>query len=198
MIWAQAGDLVETARNNWVPIAVAAGVVVAGLVLLRIAAGRKRQHPDLERGLREDLAEYPPPPPAGGRRLTVTGVPVRVRLVVVAPAGKQHDPLTPDDVPAVLDDVLRGLGGIVRADRPRVRVWPPQLSATGFAPTFHRLVASPDAGAEWSRWVKLAGPARTGRRPILLGLALLADEPLKLGDVQVETTEWGELLRVER
>jgi hypothetical protein len=32
----------------------------------------------------------------------------------------------------------------------------------------------------------------------LLGLAVLADEPLKLGDVQVETTEWGELLRVEQ
>jgi hypothetical protein len=198
MIWAQANDLVETARNHWALIAVAGGVVVAGLVLLRIAAGRKKTHPDLEKGQREDLAEYPPPPPAGRRRLTLNGVPVRIRLVVVAPTGKQQDPIAADDLPDVLDDVLRGLGAFVAADKPRVRVWPPQLSVAGFGPTFHRLVASPDGGAKSSRWVKLAGPARTGKRPILLGLAVLADEPTKLGDVQVETTEWGELLRVER
>jgi hypothetical protein len=198
MTWAQADDLVETARNNWVLIAIVAGVVVAGLVLLRIAAGRKREHPDLERGLREDLVEYPAPPPAGNRRLTVDGVPVRVRLVVVAPSGKQQDPITPDEVPGLLDDVVRGLSGFVQSDKPRVRVWPPQLSMAGFAPTFHRLVASPDAGAEKSRWVKMAGPARTGKRPILLGLAVLADEPVKFGDVPVEPTKWAELLRVER
>jgi hypothetical protein len=198
MIWAQADDILETARNNWVLFAALAGLVVAGLVLLRIAAGRKRPHPDLEKGLREVLAEYPAPPPAGPWRLTLNGDPVRVRLVVVAPTGKHHGPLTPDDVRGLLDDVLRGLGEVVGHDRPRVRVWPPQLSVSGFAPTFHRLVASPDAGAPASRWVKLAGPARTGGRPILLGLAVLADRPLKLGDVQVESTEWKELLRMER
>src|SRR5262245_19072725 len=198
MIWAQANDLVEAARDHWVLIAVVTGLVVAGLVLWRIAAGRKRPHPDLERGLREDLAEYPPPPPAGPRRLTVHGDPVRVRLVVVAPTGKQQEPLSPDDVPEVLDDVLRGLGDVVRADKPRVRVWPPQLSVAGFAPTFHRLVAAPDDGGPRSRWVKLAGPARPGQRPILLGLAVLADQPVKLGDLQVEATKWSEVLRVER
>lgn len=198
MIWAQANDLVEKLANNWVLIAVGVGGLVAALILLRIAAGRKRPHPDLERGLREDLAEYPPPPPASARRLTVNGTPARVRLVVVAPTGKHRDPITPDDVPEILDDVFRGLGKFVTADRARVRVWPPQLSVAGFAPTFHRLVESPDAGNKSSRWVKLAGPARTGQRPILLGLAVLADEPVKLGDVHVETTEWGELLQIER
>ena len=101
-------------------------------------------------------------------------------------------------MPELLDDVLRGLGRFVAADKPRVRVWPPQLSVAGFAPTFHRLVGVAGRRPGASRWVKLAGPARTGKRPILLGLAVLADEPVKLGDVQVETTEWGELLRVER
>jgi hypothetical protein len=198
MIWAQANDLVETVTNNWVPIAVGAGVLTALLILWRIAAGRKRPHPDLERGLREALAEYPSPPPASARRLTVNGTPVRLRLVVVAPTGRQQAPISPDDVPEILDDVFRGLGRYVTADKPRVRVWPPQLSVAGFGPTFHRLVESPDAGSTLSRWVKLAGPARTGKRPILLGLAVLADDPVKLGDVQVETTEWGELLHVER
>lgn len=198
MIWAQANDLVEKVTNNWVLIAVGAGVLIALFILLRIAAGRKRALPDLEKGQREDLAEYPPPPPVSARRLTINGTPVRLRLVVVAPTGKQQAPITPDDVPDVLDDVFRGLGKYLKADKPRVRVWPPQLSVAGFGPTFHRLVESPDADRKSSRWIKLAGPARTGKRPILLGLAVLADDPVKLGDVQVETTEWGELLQIER
>lgn len=198
MVWAQANDLAAAAADHWVLLCVGAGVLVAAVVLVRIATGRKRPPPDLERGLREAPAEYPPPPPVSVPRLTVNGTPARVRLVVVAPTGKQQAAITPDDVPDLLDDIHRGLGAYMKADRPRVRVWPPQLSVAGFAPTFHRLVASPDAGRDRSRWVKLAGPARTGKRPVLLGLVLLADEPVKLGDVVVETTEWGELLRVER
>jgi hypothetical protein len=198
MIWAQANDVLDKAGDNWVLIAVIFGLAVAALVLWRMATSRKKPHLDLEAGLRENLAEYPPPPPVSGRRLTVNDVPVRLRLVVVAPTGKLQAPITPDDLPELLDHVRHRLGQFVTTDKPRVRVWPPQLSVAGFAPTFHRLVESPDAGRENSRWVKLAGPARTGQRPVLLGLAVLADEPMKLGDVQVETTEWAELLRIER
>jgi hypothetical protein len=202
MIWAQLNEALEKARgdgNLWIYVAVGIGVLIAVVALLKIATGRKKPHPDLEKGQREDLADYPPPPAAaGGRRLEVNGVPVRLRLVVIAPTGKQQAAITPDNAPGLLDDVLRGLGGFVAADRPRVKVWPPQLTVAGFAPTFHRLVESPDPDGKPSRWVKLAGPARTGKRPILLGLALIADEPCKLGDVHVETTEWGELLQVSR
>jgi hypothetical protein len=199
MFWAQANDLAGRALDHWVLIAVTLGLVTAAVVLWRIATARRKPPVDPEAGLREHLAEYPPAPATtAGRRLTVNDVPVRLRLIVVAPTGKLQAPLTPDDVPELLNDVRHGLGQFVTADKPRIRVWPPQLSVAGFAPTFHRLVESPDAGREKSRWVKLAGPARTGRRPFLLGLALFADEPVKLGELSVETTEWTELLRVER
>jgi hypothetical protein len=199
MLRAQADGLPDLVRENWVYAAIGLGLLVALVVLIRIATGRKKKYPDLEKGLREDLADYPPPPAtAGARRLRVNGVPVRVRLVVVAPTGKLQETISPDHVPDLLDDVLRGLGGFVRTDKPRIKVWPPQLSVAGFAPTFHRLVQSSDAADRPSRWVKLAGPARTGKRPVLLGLALWADEPCQVGDVVVETTEWGELLQVGR
>ena len=48
------------------------------------------------------------------------------------------------DVPNVsqaeglLDLVMRGLGDVAKADQPRVKVWPSQLSNKGFAPTFAR------------------------------------------------------------
>jgi hypothetical protein len=173
--------------------------LIALVVLWKIATSRKKPHLDLEKGLREELRIYPPPPATAGlRRLAVNGEPVRLRLVVIAPTGKVQDPITPDDVSGLLDDVVRGLGGFVQTDKPRIRVWPPQLSIAGFAPTFLRLIESPDSEGEPSRWVKIAGPARTGKRPILLGLALLADEPSKLGGLNVETTEWGELLDIPR
>jgi hypothetical protein len=197
MVFAQA-EAIEKLKANWIYCAIGLGVLVAIIVLLKIAGGRKKKHPDLERAQREDLAEYPPPPPAGGKRLSANGVPVRVRLIVIAPTGKAQDPISVDELPDLLEDVLRGLGSFVKSDKPRVKVWPTQLSVAGFAPTFHRLVESPDAEKKSSRWIKLAGPARSGKRPILLGMALLADEPCKMGDVHVETTAWAEILQVQR
>src|SRR5438309_5081220 len=109
-------DLVQFAGDHWVVLAIAGGLLVAGLVLLGIAASRRREHPDLEKWLRENLAEYPPPPPAAGNRLLVNGTPARLRLVVVAPPGKSHDSPAVDDIPAILDEIVRGLGACVAAD----------------------------------------------------------------------------------
>jgi hypothetical protein len=197
MLWAQA-ELVDKLKDNWILLAIGLGGLVALFVLLKIAMGGKKKHVDLEKGQREDLAEYPPAPPAGAKRLSANGVPVRLRLVVVAPTGKAADPISLDDVPELFDELIRGLGGFIKTDKPRVKIWPTPLSVAGFATTFHRLVESPDAGMKLSRWIKLAGPARTGQRPIVLGLALYADEPCKLGDVQVETKQWNELLQISR
>jgi hypothetical protein len=198
MLWALAIDLLELVKDHWVLAAIVAGLLVAGIVLYRIATSRKKKPVDLEGGLRERLADYPPPPAAGPKRLSINGEPVRLRLVVVCPTGKLQDSMTADGVAEQLDDVVRGLGAFVQSDKPRVKIWPPQLSVAGFAPTFHRLIESPDGAGKPSRWIKLAGPARTGRKPILLGIAAFADEPCKLGDVVVETTEWGELLEIQR
>ena len=126
MLWAQA-EIIDKIKANWMLAAIALGMLFALFVLFKIAAGRKKRHPDLERGQREDLAEYPPPPPAGAKRSSANGMPVRLRLVVVSPTGKAHQPISPDDVPDLLDDVLRGLGGFVRTDKPRVKIWPTQL-----------------------------------------------------------------------
>lgn len=197
MLWAQA-EIIDKLQNNWIGIAVGAGALFAVIVLLKMAAGGKKKFPDLEKALRENLAAYPPPPAIGPRRLNVDHLSARVRLVVVSPTGAAHDPISPNEVPELLDDVIRGLGEVVRNDKPRLKIWPTQLSSKGFAPTFHRLVASPDTGVkELSRWIKLAGLARAGQRPILLGLALLADQPCKLGELRVEQKDWKDLLRVE-
>jgi len=146
--------------------------------------------------LTEPLAKYPPlTRPPGSRRLTVDGVPVRLRLIVVAPAGHDYD-INPDTVGKLLDRVVPGLSAIVADDQPRVRVWPTQLSHKGFAVTFHRSTPTGDPQGEPSHWVLVAGRAKVGSQSVLLGLALWADEPTTLFRRTLEPHQWLASLRI--
>jgi hypothetical protein len=174
------------------------GAAGAGLLLLIgivvLLFRRKKPKVDPEAGMNEDLSTYPPAPT--GRRhyqLSVLNHPVRLRLVVVAPVGRR--PV--GKVDSVLEQVLRGLGEVSIDDKPRIRVWPPQLSTSGFAPTFFRNTKKPEAEGKPSRWVLLAGPARAGGVPVLLALACVTDAPTTLGAITMSEAQWNEVLRVE-
>jgi hypothetical protein len=182
-------------------IAAACLALALGLLILKklFFRGGKKPHKDLQKGQREILDEYPDPPPAKeGRRLQFDGLDVRLRFVAVAPTGKQHEPIDVDVIPEILDDLLRGFGAFVKSDRPRIKVWPPQLSAAGFPPTFFRLVESPDVVGQKSQWVRVAGTIKIGGRPFLLGLALYSEEPSKVGAVTLEPTDWTKHFQIER
>ena len=166
------------------------------LLLLLILWVRRGQRPpvDPEAALIENLGDYPPAGP-GPQRLFLHGHPMRVRLVVLAPMGKRPLPAN-GAVEPLLDQVLRGLGDIARQDRPRIRVWPPQLSSQGFAPTFLRLTRRPEAAGKPSPWVLAAGPVRAGAHQFLLGLALCADSPTDATNMSVQANEWNDVLRI--
>jgi hypothetical protein len=189
--FAQNPGLPNVGGNNLVLYGVAAAGVV--LLLLLILAFRGKKPHDPEAGLTEDLGSYPPPPKAGPRRLLVRGHPVRVRLVVVAPVGKKAF-AKDGDVEPVLDEVIRGLGEVADDDRPRVRLWPPQLSVPGFPPTFWRMTKRP--AAQKDNWILVAGSAKASGQPILLGLALWSDKPIQLGQIVLQPQEWTDQLRV--
>ncbi len=164
--------------------------------LWRLVFGRRKKDADWDRGLREDLGQCPlPVSPPADRRLTVYHLPVRLRLVVVASAGKE-DVIDATAVEQLLDLVVPGLSEVARHDRPRVRVWPPQPSHHGFGMVFHRCTQKPEPDGSPSRWVLLAGGAQAGRRPVLLGLGLWADEPNALGRLTLERHQWLDLLRL--
>ena len=162
------------------------------LIVLVLLLRRKAPH-DPERGLSEDLGTYPPAPSAGQSRLLVQGVPMRLRLVVIAPMGKKAF-AKDGDVEPVLDDVVPGMGDVAAIDKPRVRIWPPQLSVPGFAPMFWRLTKRPANQA--GNWVLVAGAAKASGQPILLGLALWSDKPTKKGQITLEPNQWTEAMRV--
>ncbi len=177
------------------------GGLVALLLLWALASkftglfGRKIKPPkdDLE----EELESIPPAAPStGDRRLTIDGVPVRLRLVVAAPAGAEGK-INPQAVTKLLDRVVVGLGTIAENDQPRVRLWPMQYSYEGFAKLFHRNTPIPEGENEPSRWVLVCGRAKLGDRQVMLGLGLQAIKPTTIGRRTLKTHEWAETFRIK-
>lgn len=197
-------QLPEPAREyGWVILA-AVGVILLLLLwaifdrlILRTLFGRRSQPVVGEEHLRVDVTKLPTVPPGRtSHRLLAEGVPVRVRLVVLAPLGHGRAHALPDDPTTLFDRVLPGFGQVIRDDGARVTLWPAQVSRAGFAPKFHTLVSTPDPPAAPSRWVLTAGPVRAGDRQFSLGLALEADEPCYLGRQTVTPDRWTWLLRI--
>jgi hypothetical protein len=162
------------------------------VVVVWLTGSRKKVNP--EAGLDEKLAEYPPAPAGQSTRLAVQGLPGRLRLVVIAPLGKR--PLDSSNVEGLLNGLLPGLGEVVKQDQPRVRLWPPQLSQQGFAPTFGRLTHRPEPADQPSRWVLAAGPAKTQGQQVLIGLAIQTEKANNLNLITLGPLEWGNVLRV--
>jgi hypothetical protein len=179
---------------NWKLYAGGAGAVFV-LIVIALLMRRGKRPVDPEHGLSENLASFPPAPGQPGRkRVTVQAQAMRLRLVVVAPMGKK--PMTSDDAERMVGSLTRGMDEILKADRPRVKVWPPQLSSAGFAQTFFRRVIRPEARGRMSSWVRVAGPAKAGGMPILLGMAFLSDEPTDIDEVNLDEQEWLDVVRI--
>jgi hypothetical protein len=175
------------------------GLIVLAILLKMLGGKSKKGHKDLEKTQHERLDEYPNAPAAqGGKRLVIDGIDVRVRLVVFAPVGTERRPIDVDEAPEMLDDLLRGLGGFTKTDKPRVRIWPAQLSVAGWPPTFFRLVESPDEDGRKSNWIRVAGTIKISGKPHLLGLALYSDEANKVGTMILEPTDWTRHLQIEK
>jgi hypothetical protein len=194
---------VQTFLNSGGWLLAVAVVVLALLLLVAVALRRllarvRRRAPAEQPPVAEDLASYPTPPALWGpRRLTLYGLPVRLRLVVVAPLGLEAGHIVPEDVEGLLDRVVPGLGPCIRADRPRVRLWPTQLSYQGFTAAFRLLTLVPQTEREPSRWALLMGRVLIARRPIVLGLALLGDQEHTFGAIALEHPhQWMQALRI--
>ncbi len=182
---------------GWLLMTAAGLIGLAALKLVFARRAKRKRAAPVEPDLHEDLTAYPPAPGVPGpRRLTVDGLPARVRLIVVAPVGRDSN-VNAEALDPMLDQIVRGLGEMVKRDQPRVRVWPAPLSNRGFAPTFHRNVARPEADGQLSQWALIAGPVKVGRWQVLLGLALWTDRPSTLGRLSVEAHEWRDTLRIQ-
>jgi hypothetical protein len=196
-------ELPEFFNSDLGVLILAAGIVVIVLIIaamvlkmVRGGGGSKKNVPaQREQSQELDMNACPMPsksPPA--ERLLVQGVPVRLRLVVLAPAGSESD-IDLTKVGRLLEDAVAGLGKQYVHDRPTVRIWPVQVSHKGFAPTFFRKSGLPAAKGDLSRWVLLAGRCVLGKKSFLLGLGLWADKPCPLGHLTTDADRWPEVCR---
>jgi hypothetical protein len=127
----------------------------------------------------------------------VKGIPARIRLVVMSPAGHETADLEPAMADRVLDWVKPGLGAIFQSDYPKVRIWPRQFSGAGFPRAFQQHVPIPEPPGQRSPWVLLAGAVHLGRQKIDLGLALYSDEPTRIRMITVEHDAWLDFLSIQ-
>jgi hypothetical protein len=198
---AVAGFLPENLRAYAIYIlggVVCIGALIALLLLIAVVkflfGGRAKKGG--AKNLIENLQEYPDlKSGSGDRQLRVEGVPVRLRLVVVAPAGTASE-VDPDELADILEKILPGLGDIYKHDKPRVKVWPKQVSYQGFATHFHRCMETGEEEGTQSRWVKVAGRAKLGKFQIMLGVVLQSIKPNTVGRRTVDSHEWASVLRV--
>lgn len=128
-------------------------------------------------------------------RLAVYHVPVRIRLVVVAPVGKA-EPMQMNEIPDHLDHVFPGLASFVMSQLPRIEIWPGQFSSSGFATLFHRCLIKEEPDGQPSQWIFLTGRAISQGRSFYIGLALWSDTKTGIGRRKLSPLQWLEVLRL--
>lgn len=174
------------------------GLAILLAVLRRIAGWFRRSVPvsTTDESLVIELSALPAAEP-GATRLTVYHVPVRLAVVVIAPLGRESDPPTHSEVPKLLDRVVPGLASVLSHDQTIVKIWPRQLSATGFAPSLMRHVRLPGDNGRGTPWCLVAGRTTFGDASFAVGLALGADCPNNLGLIAVESEhQWLDVVRM--
>ena len=98
----------------------------------------------------------------------------------------------------VLDWIKPGLSEVTATDYPRVRLWPPFLSESGFATAFAANVAIPELKGERSHWVLVSGQVKMGKAVVHVGLAFYAEEANTLRNINVKGERWAGVLGVQK
>jgi hypothetical protein len=177
------------------------GAVLAVLILLALLRrwrARDKVHPTAD--LLEDLSTYPPQPPLppNAKPLTLYGLPVRMRLVVLAPLGLDAGTITAPEVNHLMNLAVPGLGDRLGLDLPKIRFWPTQLSHQGFVASLRRNTQFPATKPHLRHHVLVIGKVLRDGNPIAIGLALQSTEPNTLGPVVLNYPhQWMEIMRFQ-
>jgi len=171
-------------------------LILLGLVRIVRARRRTRGLPELMPFIDVGLLAASGPPPHGPR-LEFYGTPVRLAVVVIAPAGRQGELPPAAALPTLLDRLVPGLPGVVASHQPLICRWPAQLSAQGFAQSFFNHVALPGDRGKSTPWCSIAGKLQVGDRVFLLGFVCCASHPNALGQFVVQYEgQWLDMLRI--
>lgn len=192
-------ELMDAVLNSQVTGLIAA-IVLAGLVALWLLvravrrARRPRRPPPSDLTL--DVSQLPATGPPSGPRLEFYGTPVRLAVVVVAPAGRDGQLPPADVMPGLMERLVPGLPQVIADHQPLIRRWPAQLSSEGFVHAFFHHVALPGDRGRGTPWCAIAGKFQVGERGFLAGFVCCAARPNSLGQVTVRHEgQWLDILR---
>lgn len=185
---------------NWdslVPYLPLAAALLGALLFWGLAArGGTDEEADEPHDERIDLQRLPQSVPAEGPQLEVYGVPVRLSVVVVAPAGRGAR-LSQAKALEVVGQLAPRLEKLAEAHEPQWLCWPSQLSVQGFHTKFTQRAALPGEQGRGTCWCTVQGKVTFGQRQWLVGLILCGEGPNPLADIQVDHEgRWPDVLRV--
>ncbi len=173
----------------------AAAIVVSVVILLAVARRLLRRRrwgrlPPVDLSIDVAILGESGPPEVGPV-LEWHGVPVRLAAVVLAPSGRARPLPSKDLWPLLWDAILPGFSQLVKTHQPLIRIWPAQLSESGFIHRFFAELKFPEYSPGSSPWSAMAGPVRFRDQTILVGMVFRAGEPTSLGTEPVEEpSEW--------
>lgn len=193
----------ETPQNLLLLLVGSAAIVFCGalaiaLVMLFLRPRRKRgtsQEEDLSVDVASLSVERLPPE---APRLEYYGTPVRLVVLVLAPAGRGAVLPPKDELRDMVEELIPGLAGVVDAHRPIFRRWPQQLSSQGFTQTFFTNIPLPGDRGKGTPWCSAAGKFECGGRQFLAGIVCRAETPNSLSQVVVQHHgQWHDVLRAK-
>lgn len=173
--------------------------IVAVLAILKRLRARKAEPAEPPPDLRIDVASLPRSrPPLGGATLHCLHVPVRLAVLVLAPAGRIRQLPPREQLAETVENLVPGLGRVLSTHAPLVRYWPGQMSVRGFTNTFFTNVRLPGDGGKGTPWCAAAGMFKVDGQPMMAGLVMTAETPINIGQTVVEReTQWLDVLRVK-
>jgi hypothetical protein len=188
---------------SWAIVLIALVVVVTlllmAVVIFVIVTARRRQRlPSSPIDLTIDVSQLPAGgPPSDGPTLEFYGMPVRLAVVVLAPAGRNAQLPPENKLTSILDDLSPGLSSVVLSHRPVLRAWPIQLSTQGFIHAFFNHLQLPGDRGRGTPWCCAAGRFDTGDQQLLVGIVCAANKPNSLSQVAIGNVgQWMEVVRV--
>lgn len=184
------------------PVAFGAAVFAAALILLIILAWRIRRRPRRRDELPGiafiDVGSLPATgPPEDGPQLEFYGTPVRVALVVIAPAGRDGKSPPREQIPDLLGQLIPGMPAILSRHEADLVCWPGQLSSQGFVQSFFNHVLLPGDRGKDTPWCSVAGRFRASGQNYLVGFVLAAARDNSLSQFEFRHEgKWHDSLRI--
>ncbi|MEQ8791891.1 MAG: hypothetical protein RIC55_36880 [Pirellulaceae bacterium] len=138
-------------------------------------------------------------PPDAWPQLEFYGVPVRLAILVLAPAGRLASIPPKEKLRETVESLMPGLAQVLDRHQPIFRRWPEQMSTQGFAQSFFNKMKLPGQAGKKTPWCSVAGKFDDGDQQLLAGIVCCADSPNALSTVVVEHVgQWRDVLRVRR